>query len=88
MHATFSLGGQQFMCIDSNVQHAFTFTPAVSIYVNCDTEAEIDNAFARLSEGGQVMMPLAAYPFATKFAWVADRFGVSWQLALGGPGSV
>lgn len=83
MHATFSLNGQQFMCIDSNVKHDFTFTPAISLYVTCDSEAEIDKLFQGLSEGGAVLMPLGAYPFAEKFAWVADRYGVSWQLALG-----
>jgi predicted 3-demethylubiquinone-9 3-methyltransferase (glyoxalase superfamily) len=83
MHATFSLGGQRFMCIDSNVEHAFTFTPALSLYVTCRSEGEIDRLFERLSEGGQVLMPLGAYPFAERFAWVSDRYGVSWQLSLG-----
>lgn len=82
MHATFSLGGQEFMCIDSNVEHGFTFTPAMSIYVNCETEAEIDRLFGALSASGQVLMPLDRYPFSDKFAWLADRFGVSWQLSL------
>lgn len=80
MHATFSLGDQTFMCIDSNVQHDFTFTPAISLYVTCDTPDEVDKLFEALSSGGQVMMPLDAYPFSERFAWVADRFGVSWQL--------
>jgi len=82
MMATFSLGGQQFMAIDSYVQHAFTFTPAISIYVNCESEAEIDHAFNALADGGAVLMPLDAYPFSKKFGWVQDRFGVSWQLTL------
>lgn len=81
-HAVFSLHGQEFMCIDSFVSHGFTFTPALSLYVTCEAEAEIDGLFAKLSEGGSVMMPLDAYPFARRFAWVADRFGVSWQLSL------
>lgn len=82
-HATFSLNGQQFMCIDSNAaDHGFTFTPAISLYVTCATEAEIDRLYAGLSAGGGVMMPLDAYPFSPKFAWIADRFGVSWQLSL------
>jgi predicted 3-demethylubiquinone-9 3-methyltransferase (glyoxalase superfamily) len=82
LHATFALNGQTFMCIDSNVQHGFTFTPAISFYVTCDTEAEIDHAFAKLAEGGAVLMPLGAYPFSQKFGWVADKFGVTWQLSL------
>jgi predicted 3-demethylubiquinone-9 3-methyltransferase (glyoxalase superfamily) len=82
MHATFSLNGQQFMAIDSNVHHQFTFTPAISLYVSCETEQEIDALFAQLSAGGNVLMPLSQYPFSKKFAWVNDRFGVSWQLSL------
>jgi predicted 3-demethylubiquinone-9 3-methyltransferase (glyoxalase superfamily) len=82
MHATFTMHGQEFMCIDSPVKHAFTFTPAISIFVTCAAEGEIDDLFARLSDGGQVFMPLGEYPFARKFGWVADRFGVSWQLSL------
>ena len=81
-HATFSLNGQEFMRIDSYVEHGFTFTPSMSFYVTCATEQEIDRLFEKLSEGGGVMMPLAAYPFSPKFACVADRFGVSWQLTL------
>ena len=80
--ATFLLNGQQFMCIDSYVAHGFTFTPSKSFFVTCATEQEIDRLFEKLSDGGGVMMPLAAYPFSPKFAWVADRFGVSWQLSL------
>lgn len=84
MHATFSLNGQEFMCIDSPAVHAFTFTPAISIYVTFDMEDEIDKVFAALSKEGQVMMPLNAYPFSKKLAWCADKFGVSWQLSLSG----
>ena len=82
MHATFSLGGHQFACIDSYVQHAFTFTPAISLSVACQSEAEIDRLFALLSESGQVFMPLDSYPFSEKFAWIADRPGdilLTWQ---------
>jgi predicted 3-demethylubiquinone-9 3-methyltransferase (glyoxalase superfamily) len=81
-HATFSLNGQLFSCIDSVVTHDFTFTPAISLYVTCDTEEEIDRLFEKLSQDGAVLMPLAAYPFSEKFGWVQDRYGVSWQLNL------
>lgn len=80
--ATFSLKGQEFMCIDSAVKHNFTFTPSVSLFVTCDTEEEIDRLFEKLSRGGSVLMPLAVYPFSKKFCWVADQFGLSWQLSL------
>lgn len=82
LHATFSLNGQQIMCIDSAIVHDFTFTPAISLYVTCRSKAEVDRLYERLSEGGQVLMPLDEYPFSERFGWVADRFGVSWQLAL------
>lgn len=82
MHAIFSLNGQEYMCIDSNVKHSFTFTPAISLYVKCDTEEEIDKVFEKLSEGGKILMPLGSYPFSEKFGWVNDKYGVSWQLAF------
>lgn len=81
-HATFTLAGQQYMCIDSSVKHGFTFTPAVSLYVTCADEPEIDRLYATLAEGGGTLMPLGDYGFSTKFGWVNDRYGVSWQLTL------
>lgn len=80
--AMFSLHGQVFMCIDSYVEHVFTFTPAISLYVKCYTEDEIDRVFKSLSQDGKVLMPLAAYPFSEKFGWLEDKYGVSWQLTL------
>jgi len=82
VHATFALCGQMFMCIDSNVKHDFTFTPSISLYVACATEEEIDRLFEKVSQGGTVALPLAAYPFSEKFDWVADKHGASWQLNL------
>lgn len=79
--ATISLNGQKVMCIDSPVDPGFTFTPATSLYVGCDDADSIEQYFNALSEGGEVMMPLGEYPFSRKFAWLNDRFGVSWQLA-------
>jgi predicted 3-demethylubiquinone-9 3-methyltransferase (glyoxalase superfamily) len=81
-HALFSLAGQSFMCIDSPARHAFGFTPSVSLYVQCDTEDEIEGLFRQLAEGGQELMPLGSYGFSARFGWVNDRFGVSWQLNL------
>lgn len=78
----FTLAGRGVIAIDSPVKHAFTFTPSVSLFVECNTEAELDAAFGHLSAGGAVLMPPGNYGFSRKFAWVNDRFGVSWQLCL------
>ncbi|OYD06830.1 VOC family protein [Paludifilum halophilum] len=82
MQATFSIKGQELMCIDSHVKHEFTFTPSFSLFITCDTEEEINRLYEKLSEGGEVLMPLDDYSFSRKFGWVVDRFGVSWQLNL------
>ena len=81
-HATFALAGEQYMCIDSPAHHEFTFTPAISLFVQCADEAELDRLYAALVEGGTALMPLGDYGFSPKFGWVNDRFGVSWQLNL------
>jgi predicted 3-demethylubiquinone-9 3-methyltransferase (glyoxalase superfamily) len=80
--ARLRLGDHVVQIFDSPVGHDFTFTPSISLVVELDTLAEVDAAFAALADGGQVLMPLGAYPFSTHFGWVADRFGVSWQLLL------
>jgi len=82
IHATFTLNGQEFMCIDSYVNHNFTFTPAMSLYVTCETEEEIETVFNKLVQDGSVLMPLGSYPFSKKFGWLNDKYGVSWQLTL------
>jgi predicted 3-demethylubiquinone-9 3-methyltransferase (glyoxalase superfamily) len=82
MQAVFTLKGQEFMCIDSNLKHQFSFTPSFSIFVTCDTEEEIDTLYQKLNEGGQALMQLGDYGFSKKFGWLNDRFGVSWQLNL------
>jgi len=64
IHAVFELAGYQFMAIDGGP--LFKFTPAISFFVNCETEAEIDGLWAALSEGGEVAMPLQAYPFRAR----------------------
>jgi predicted 3-demethylubiquinone-9 3-methyltransferase (glyoxalase superfamily) len=80
--ATLRLPGQTLICVDSPVEHAFGFTPAISLFVSCRSEDEVDRLFAALAESGTVLMGLDAYPFSKRFGWVDDRFGVSWQLSL------
>ncbi|AWW29400.1 VOC family protein [Echinicola strongylocentroti] len=81
--AIFELNGALFMCSDSFIKHDWNFTPAVSNWVECETEEELKHVFRHLSENGDVKMPLDNYGFSRRFAFVEDRFGVSWQLNLG-----
>lgn len=84
--AIFSLNGQRFRCFDSPIQHDFGFTPALSLAVSCETAAEVDAIYAALAEGGTLRMALGTYPFSPRYAWLDDRFGVSWQLSQTQPG--
>ena len=78
--ATFRLKDQELICLNSPVQHGFTFTPSFSLFVECESEAELDELFSKLADGGAVLMPPANHGFSTRFCWLNDRFGVSWQL--------
>jgi len=82
MTATFRVAGQDVMCTDSPISHNFTFTPATSFFVTCSDSAEQDRLYGALMDGGSAMMPMDNYGFSQRFAWVNDKFGVSWQLNL------
>jgi len=82
MLARFELAGKEYRCIDSPPVHAFTFTPSMSSFVECDSEADLDRVYASLLEGGQALRGLGNHGFSRKHGWVNDRFGVSWQLNL------
>jgi predicted 3-demethylubiquinone-9 3-methyltransferase (glyoxalase superfamily) len=78
--ATFRLAGSDFSCADSPVTHAWGFTPAVSLWIDCDDNDELQRLFEGLGDGGTVFMPLDDYGFSSRFGWVGDRYGVTWQL--------
>ena len=80
--ARFGLAGQEFLCSDSFVTHGFSFTPSFSIWVETESEEELERLFSALAEGGRQLMPLDDYGFSRRFGWVDDRYGVSWQLNL------
>lgn len=82
MKATFELNGKEFICSDSPPIHNWTFTPAISNYVECENEGELERLFSKLSENGEALMPLDNYGFSEKFGWVEDQFRISWQLNL------
>jgi predicted 3-demethylubiquinone-9 3-methyltransferase (glyoxalase superfamily) len=83
MVMTFSLNGQEFGALNGGPM--FTFSPGISFMVHCKTEGDLDALFKKLSPGGKIMMPLDKYPFAERYAFFSDKFGVSWQLMLSPP---
>jgi predicted 3-demethylubiquinone-9 3-methyltransferase (glyoxalase superfamily) len=83
--AHFELVGQEFRAMDSAFPHQFSFTPAISIAVEFDSEQKLDSTWERLGDGATALMPLTAYDFSPRFGWLQDRFGVSWQLQLSPP---
>lgn len=71
-HAQFSLAGEVFMAMDSGLNHPFTFNEAISLMVNCESQAEVDYFWEKLSKGGDEK--------AQQCGWLKDQFGVSWQV--------
>ncbi len=68
MTATFELHGQEFVALNGGPH--FTFSPAISFVVNCETQQEVDELWGKLSAGGAT----------EQCGWLRDRFGVSWQI--------
>ncbi len=68
MSATFQLDGQEFMALNGGPH--FTFSPAISFFVNCATQAEVDELWEKLSAGGEKQ----------RCGWLRDKYGVSWQI--------
>lgn len=87
-YGVFTLNGIEYMVSESNYNHAWSFSPGVSIFVECHTEKEITTLFEALSSnGGKIMIPLDSYEtgtygFGKKFGWCEDRYGISWQFNL------
>jgi predicted 3-demethylubiquinone-9 3-methyltransferase (glyoxalase superfamily) len=68
MTAAFQLLGQDFVALNGGPQ--FTFSPAISFFVNCETQQEVDELWEKLSEGGEKQ----------QCGWLKDKYGVSWQI--------
>lgn len=68
MSATFQLEGQDFYALNGGPQ--FKFTPAISLFVNCETQAEVDELWGKLVAGGR----------PDRCGWLQDKFGLSWQI--------
>lgn len=72
------LRGSKFMLLNGGPQ--FQANPSISNFIYCGSTEEIDRIYSALLPGAKVMMPLGAYPWTSRYAWMTDRFGVSWQL--------
>jgi predicted 3-demethylubiquinone-9 3-methyltransferase (glyoxalase superfamily) len=68
MSATFELDGQRFIALNGGPH--FKFTPAISLFVNCETQQEVDELWEKLSSGGR----------KDRCGWLTDKFGLSWQI--------
>lgn len=77
-----SIGAVEVTLYNSPVHHAFTFTPSFSFFVDCSSEEELERIVNVLSKDGSFLMPTGNYGFSQRFAWLNDRFGVSWQINL------
>ena len=68
MSATFQLNGQDFFALNGGPQ--FSFSPAISFFVSCETQQEVDELWEKLSEGGEIQ----------RCGWLKDKYGISWQI--------
>lgn len=71
---------ENFSFLALNGGPLFEPNPSISFFVNCEREAEVNHLWEKLLEGGEALMPLDKYPFANRYGWVQDKFGISWQL--------
>lgn len=76
----FTLAGQKFMAISAGPY--FKLNPSISMFVTFENEADIQTMWDKLVEGGKAMMPFDTYPWAKKYGWVQDKYGLTWQLSL------
>lgn len=77
----FVASGQRFICLNGGPQ--YRPNPSISFYYICETEAEHDALWSAFEKEGEVMVPVDRYPWSGKYGWIQDKFGVSWQIALG-----
>jgi predicted 3-demethylubiquinone-9 3-methyltransferase (glyoxalase superfamily) len=75
------VAGQHITLLDGGPM--YRPNPSISLFYICETEEEINNIWQAFSKDGSIQMPLDKYAWSEKYGWVSDRFGISWQLALG-----
>lgn len=77
---TFTLAGQDFMAISAGPY--FKINPSISLFVVFDSEEEIETVWNKLIDGGKTLMEYKTYPWAHKYGWLQDKYGLSWQLSM------
>ena len=82
----FDLAGQPFMAISAGP--LFKFNPSISFHIKCNNKEEVDAIWAKLSDGGQVLMDIGAYPWSERYGWCQDKYGLSWQIIYVGDAPV
>lgn len=80
---TVSFEVRGFTLVGVNGGPAFKLNPAISFMVSCESAEEVNELYKKLSAGGTILMPLDTYPFSERYAWVEDKYGVSWQIIKG-----
>ncbi|MEO8162527.1 MAG: VOC family protein [Ilumatobacteraceae bacterium] len=75
----FILAGQEFMAISAGPY--FKLSPSISLFVVFESEEEIEVVWNELIDGGKALMPYDTYPWAHKYGWLEDKYGLSWQLS-------
>lgn len=78
MTISFKLEGQNFTALNGGPH--FKLNESISFFVYCESDEKIEKIYKKLSENGQVLFPLDKYDWSKKYAWVKDKFGLSWQL--------
>ncbi|MFC7401914.1 VOC family protein [Citricoccus sp. GCM10030269] len=76
----FTIAGQRIRAFDSPAHHEFTFTPSISFFIDVTSADDVRTLASALGEDGFELMPPDDYGFSELFAWVQDRWGVTWQL--------
>ncbi|HSI75283.1 MAG TPA: VOC family protein, partial [Lunatimonas sp.] len=77
----FTMHGQKFLALNGGPM--YSHSPGVSFFVTCESLKEANHVWDTLAKEGSILMPWNSYPWSEKYGWINDKFGISWQIALG-----
>jgi predicted 3-demethylubiquinone-9 3-methyltransferase (glyoxalase superfamily) len=80
MVVIFELNGKKFMGLNGGPK--FKFTPAISIFVTCETIDETKGVWEKLIDGGKALIPIDKQPWSERYGWLQDKFGLTWQISI------